>query len=412
MLKKNSLFLFSALTLISIASCGGSSSSSTQGPKKVTLNVWQPQAEQDILVAMETAFDALHPEWEITWKNGVSEEPNTKSSLLLDVEGGADVFAFVDNDLAEMVSAGALAKVQQFKADVTARNVGWSIDAATSGNDLYAYPETADNGFYLNYDSSVLSTDDVKTMDGIIAKAKQLNKQILFDHSGGWQGASWFFAHGEVSFDAKTKTQILEWDNAAGLSSAQGAWNAYGQKLSNNNPVIIASGDHGQLFADGAIIASVTGTWEALNISAALGENFAATKLPTFTNGKGEQQQLGSFVGAKFVGVNAYTKNQEVAHAFANFITNKDNQLIRLNARGLGPSNIEAGNDPLVSENVALAALAAQSPYGHLQATSVGDKYWTPAGAFFNLIVNQDLTSEYANLEAAIAALVAQAKAY
>jgi len=355
--------------------------------------------EQTLLAEMGEAFQDLHPEWDITFDFGVVEEPDLKATLLLDVPAGADVFAFPDDQLVDLINAGALAEVQQFRPTVEARDVAWAVSAAKRNGRLYAYPETADNGYFLYYDSSLLTATDVLTVDAMIAKANTLSKKFMMDPMGGWGSAMWFLNEGSITYDGTEQT--CDWNNAAGLSSAEGMWDAYG------SGVILSGGNHAQLFADGTIFATVTGTWEANNISAVLGDNYAATKLPTFTNGNDEQQQLGSFVGAKLVGVNAYTSNPAVAHAFAEFITNEENQLDRALVRGLGPSNVVAGASPELASNIALAGLAAQAPFGVLQSTAVGGTFWTPMGAFSTAVIANDL-GEFATLQAMLDAAVAQ----
>lgn len=395
MLKKFSLVAAAGIMLSALAGCNK--------PTAVTLKVWQPLAEQTILAEMAAAFQEEHPEWDITFDLGVVEEPDLKSTLTLDVEAGADVFAFPDDQLVDLINAGALSQVQQFRSVVEARDVEWAVAAATKDNKLYAYPETADNGYFLYYDSSKLTETEVLTLDAMIAKANTLGKNIHFGTAGGWMSASWFLTEGNISYDGTTQT--MDWNNAAGLASAQGMWNAYGTER------LITSGDFAQLFTEGSIIAAVTGTWEATNISEALGANYAATKLPTFTNGNNVQQQLGSFVGAKLVGVNAYTEFPEVAHAFAEFITNEDNQLLRAQTRGLGPSNLAAGASDVLASNIALAGLAAQAPYGSLQSTSVGGSYWTPMGAFSDAMVNNQLPTGITTIQEALNVLVTQVTA-
>ncbi|MFA5235624.1 MAG: extracellular solute-binding protein [Bacilli bacterium] len=391
MLKKFSYVAAAGIMLAALAGCG---------PKaEVTLKVWQPQLEQELLAGMAADFQALHPEWDITFDFGVVEEPDLKTTLTVDVEAGADVFAFPDDQLIDLINAGALAEVQQFKSVVQARDVEWAVAAATKDGKLYAYPETADNGYYLYYDSSKLTATDVLTLDAILDKADDLNKSILWDPSGGWTSAAWFLNTGTITFDGTTQT--CSWNDEAGLASVEGMWDAYSRER------ILSSGNHANLYADGSIIASVTGTWEAAAISAVLGENYAATKLPTFTNGDDEQQQLGSFVGAKLVGVNAYSDCLEQAHAFAEFITNETNQLERALVRGLGPSNLVAGASTELASNVALSALAAQAPYGVLQSTAVGGSFWEPMGALTNAVIDNDL-GDFADLQAMLDAMVAQ----
>jgi len=414
MFKKVSAVVFTSLMLGALAGCGGTSSiasssssaassapSSSAAPTPVELKVWGPDLEQDLLNEMSVSFQELHPEWDITFTFGTVSEANLKATLLTDVSAGADVFAFADDQLAELVSAGALFEVQQFKTDVTARNTAGSVASATFNNKLYAYPETADNGYFMYYDSSVLTLEQAGSLDTILDVAESLGKKVNFPSAGGWIGGSFFLNDASsVTFDGTTQT--CDWATT-GLPAAQGAWNTLGRPGISNAD----QNDAATLFTAGSIIAAFTGTWMATDVEAALGANYAATKLPTYTNGNNEQVQLGSFTGSKLIGVKSTTAYPLAAHAFANYITNEENQVLRFTTRGLGPSNIAAGQNEAITSNVALAALAAQAPYGVSQSTSVGGSYWTPAASFLDLCYNQDL-GEYATLQAALEAMVTQ----
>jgi len=414
MFKKVSAVVFTSLMLGALAGCGGTSSiagssssagssapSSSAAATPVSLKVWGPDLEQDLLNQMSVSFQELHPEWNIAFTFGTVSEGNLQTTLLSDVGEGADVFAFADDQLSTLVAAGALFEVQQFKTDVTARNVPASISSATFNNKLYAYPETADNGYFMYYDSSALTLQQAGSLDTILDVAEGLGKKINFPSEGGWIGGSFFFNDASsISFDGTTT--ICDWATT-GLPAAQGAWNALGRPGISN----AAQNDAATLFTAGSIIAAFTGTWNAVGIQAALGNNYAATKLPTYTNGNNEQVQLGSFVGSKLIGVKSTTAYPLAAHAFANYITNEENQLLRFESRGLGPSNIAAGQNEAITSNVALAALAAQAPYGISQASSVGGSYWTPAGSFLDLCYNQDL-GDYATLQDALNDMVMQ----
>lgn len=54
---------------------------------------------------------------------------------------------------------------------------------------------------------------------------------------------------------------------------------------------------------DGSCCAAISGTWNAKTAQETWGDNYAATKLPTYTL-NGEQVQMASFSGYKLVGVN------------------------------------------------------------------------------------------------------------
>ncbi len=101
---------------------------------------------------------------------------------------------------------------------------------------------------------------------------------------------------------------------------------------------------------DGSIIAGVSGTWNANVAAEAWGENYAATKLPTYTV-NGEQVQMSSFAGFKLVGVNPYSENVGAAMDFAAFMTNEQSQMSRFELRSEGPSNVTAAASEVVQKN-------------------------------------------------------------
>ena len=137
--------------------------------------------------------------------------------------------------------------------------------------------------------------------------------------------------------------------------------------------------DDAQAFAiNGEMIAAVNGTWSTTVFQQAYGDGYAAVKLPTFTV-NGEQVQMGSFAGYKFVGVNAYSKETGWAMLLAEFITNENAQKQLGIATGEGPANIVAAASEEIASAPALAALSEQSEFADIQR--VGDNYWDPAAA-------------------------------
>lgn len=80
------------------------------------------------------------------------------------------------------------------------------------------------------------------------------------------------------------------------------------------------------------------------------GKNYAAAKLPTY-NCNGKKVQMSTYFGYKMLGVNPYSKNKEWAHKFARYISNEENQKLRFEMRGQGPSNINAGKSDEVKNH-------------------------------------------------------------
>lgn len=401
----NKKLMFSLLGLpLLLVACGTPSS---EGPVK--LKIWGPNQEQNFLQAKAEEFKTANPNLDIEFEFAAVGEPELKSVLTLDIAGGADVFAFPDDQLQDLVTAGALSPVQQYRTDVVARNIEWSVDLAKIGETVYAYPNTADNGIFMYYDKRHITAEQMTSLDSILEVAEEKNSSIVIDPMGGWAMSMWFATSGNISWDAATRQQTIDWNNEAGLNSAKGMFDAYA-----TNRVIRDQGLMPTLFLENdnditkGIIAGVSGTWNANAFTGILGaENIGMIKLPTFRVGNGSQVQLGSMVGAKLIGVNGFTQEPEIAHQFANFLTNAETQTARAIALGVGPSNLAAAADPLVQAIPSIKAISDQAPFGIPQAQSVSSFYWTPAGAFADAIITEaraiDTTVED-NLQEAITA--------
>jgi arabinogalactan oligomer / maltooligosaccharide transport system substrate-binding protein len=342
--------------------------------EKVSLRVWGSQEDQALLNTMIQSFKAAHQDKEYDISLGVVSEADAKSRYLEDPAAAADVFAFANDQLYDLVNAGGLYEVTRNKADIVAANSEGSIEAATANGKLYAYPMTADNGYFMYYDKSVISDEDVKTLDGILAAADAAGKKAFMDVSNGWYIASFFLGAGGTLSVVDGK-QVCDFNNDTGVKVGEAikVFTAHSAFLTGDDAVLTGG------FGDN-IVAGVSGTWNADAIKGKLGDNFGATKLPTFTL-DGEQVQMGSFAGYKLVGVNSQTKNPVDAMELAQWLTNEQNQALRFRERAMGPSNIKVAATAEVQANLPLAALAEQSKYATSQKDVLGS-YWGPAEAF------------------------------
>ena len=155
-----------------------------------------------------------------------------------------------------------------------------------------------------------------------------------------------------------------------------------------------------QAFAlNGEMIADVNGTWATNAFEEAYGDGYAAVKLPTFSV-NGEQVQMGSFAGYKFVGVNAYSDTTGWAMLLAEFLTNETSQTKIGVATGEGPANTVAASSAEIASAPALAALAEQAEYADLQR--VGDNYWSPAATLGEALVEGNYTDAQTLLDEAV----------
>jgi len=368
-----------------------------------TLRVWGAQDDMDMLHELAGGFIAEHPEYSVHIEFGVVGEPDAFARFAEDPAAAADVFSFPNDQLRDFVNAGGLYEVQRNKDDIVSRNVDGSIDAASLNGSLWAYPKTADNGYFLYYDKSVLTEDDIKTVDGLLAAAQAADKKFLMAlDNNAWYLVSFFLGAGNtISIDGSGK-QVVDFNDAQGLAAAQAILEITAHPAYLNGDDSVLTGGFG-----GSIAAGVSGIWNLDALQSILGDDLGAAKLPTFTMG-GQQVQMGSFSGYKLVGVNAMIDDPEkvaIAMDFADFITNEQSQLRRFELRGLGPSNIVAAGNPAVQENIAVVALAAQEVYATPQNNVLGS-FWEAMGSLGTALVNQDSTDLQELLDTVVAQIM------
>lgn len=412
MLKKSkkamALILSTLMTSSLLMGCSGGDKKPAEETKppvvvekaKVSLKLWGSQEDQAMLNSMVDSFKKSHTEKEYTITLGVVSEADAKTKYLEDPAVAADVFSFANDQLYDLVNAGGLYEVTRNKDAIIAANLPGSIEASTAKDKLYGYPMTADNGYFMYYDKSVVSAEAAKTLDGVLAAADKAGKKAFFDVSNGWYIASFFLGAGG-KLTVKDGKQLCDFNNETGVKVGEAikAFTANKAFLTGDDAVLTGG------FGD-SIVAGVSGTWNADAIKAKLGENFAATKLPTFTVG-GEQVQIGSFAGYKLVGVNSQTKAPVDAMDLAEWLTNEQNQAIRFKERAMGPSNVKVASGEDIKANIPLAALAEQAKYATSQKDVLGG-YWGPAEAFGTAMEAKDYKK---SIKEQLDAMVAQIQA-
>ena len=402
MKKQVSLAMATAMAL-SLAACGGSGTSSASSTAEastdstatseasgeaanwgdVTLTMWGAEEDQTMLREMADAFiEENKDKGNITINIGACSEADAKDNVLTDPTAAADVYAFADDQLNELVAAGALQEVTLNADDVKSRNLEGSVEAASLNGKLYAYPMTADNGYFLYYDSSVITPEDAETVDGILAAAAAAGRTFDMTLNDGWYIYSFFAGAGlEATLAEDGVNTVCNWNEEPGADVAQAVMDI----ASNSAFVSAPDADIVSGITNGTVCAAVSGTWNAKVAQETWGENYAATKLPTYTM-NGEQVQMGSFAGYKLVGVNPHSANVGVAMMLADYITNEANQQKRFEDRQLGPSNINVNASEAVQAAPAIAALAAQSDFSDLQR--VGANYWDPAASLGQILAS------------------------
>lgn len=395
---------------ISMAACGKTSSSTDNGGsgnagtsnETVSLRVWGGEEDQNLLKELVEKFKKTYPDQKFDIEIGVESESTAKDTVLTDVEAAADVFAFASDQIVDLNNAKALANIEDMDAalqnyakksvaDIKAANGDGSVEAASIDGKLMAFPMTGGNGYFLYYDSSVISDEDAATWDTLLAAADKAGKKVGMTLASGWYDASFFYGAGFTTGLNDDGTTAIDFngtskDGYTGVQVTQSMLNI----ASNKAFMAIADGDISNQIAGGTLAAVVSGTWDAENAQKVFGNGYAAAKLPTYTL-DGKQVQQGSVSGYKFLGVNAYSKNVGWATVLAEFLTNEESQATRFEQRQLAPTNKKVAASDEVSKNVAIAASGAQDAYGVIQTVSA--KYWDPAKTFGEMIAQGSISA-------------------
>ncbi|MDE6001138.1 MAG: extracellular solute-binding protein, partial [Clostridia bacterium] len=192
------------------------------------LTVWGPKAQQETLKQMVAAFEAANPDTKYNITIGVCGENDALAEVKKAASSAADVYAYSNDQIASLVSNG-LAEVNSesvFYQSIVADNTADSVEAATFNGKLYGYPYASDNGCFMYYNKSILNEEDVKTLEGVIAKCESAGKKIGWALDDSWYAAGFFFAFGcsyEVIYDSDGKESSIscDFDSEGGIKASK-----------------------------------------------------------------------------------------------------------------------------------------------------------------------------------------------
>ena len=358
------LALAMMLSLCSFASAEGFSGE---------IKVWVAEATVEFTKAQIEAFKNANPEYaNMTVTVEPVGEGDAAGNMLTDVEAGADLYVFAQDQLARLVAAGALEMVEENNAElVKVQNDGGAVAAVTLGDVMYAYPMTSDNGYFLYYDKSVVT--DPTSIEAVLAACEAAGKNFYMEINSGWYQTAFFFGAGcTLTYSTDNDGSIVAMD--CNYASAEGLQALKSMIKMAQSPAFVNGSSASNATNLGAI---VDGAWDANAVKSILGENYAAVKLPTI-----DGYQLGGFGGFKMLGVKPQTDEDKLAacDALALYLSSGAVQTARFEAVGWGPSNLEAQQSDAVKADVALSALAAQLNFCVPQGQYPGE-YWTLATA-------------------------------
>ena len=406
---KMSKILVFVLAVVMLAACfvGCNNRSSTNdnadlaGTYDITMWVSEKEGVAEQFRQQIYAFMEANPGIIINASIEGVTEADAGSKVVADVATAPDIYCFAQDQLARLVQAGALAKLGTRAAEsIKANNDAGAVSAATVAGQLYAYPMTSDNGYYLYYDKSIISEEDADSLEAIIAACEASGKKFRYALENAWYTASFFFATGcHSKWTMNEAGEFVSIDDT--FNSAEGIIAMKGMQKLVKSTCYDSDAD---TFADAGAI--VTGIWNAGAAEEHFGKNLAAADLPSFTV-DGIAYHLGSYTGNKLMGVKPQTDANRAAvlSLLAQYLTGEECQKQRFESFEWGPSNKNAQSSEAVQANVSLVALAKQNKYATIQG-QIGGSWWDIARVLGadakNAKSEADLQTALDNYDAAI----------
>lgn len=397
-----------AAMLLPLAACGGSNNAGdakSGGTEDVTLSVWAPQEDQDggndsWLSQVEANFEKEHPEYKITWKNDVLSEGDAATQVQTDPTAAADVYMFASDQLGALMKAQGIGELgSDAEKQVKEQNGDLEV-ASVTGSDgkMYGVPYT-DNTWFMYYDKSTFSEDDIKSLDTMVSKAA-----VAFPLNDSWYIGGFY--------DGLTLFGEDGTDPDAGMVFPKDAGDItkYLVDLAAN-PNFHNSADNSGLseIQAGTVKAFFSGSWSAADIKEALGDNMGVAQLPTFTV-NGTPKQMKSFAATKAAAYNPNAKNPKAAAQFAAYLGSTESQKLHYTVRNIIPTD-KTLTDLTADDPVAIGQTDTMANTAILQSGLAGmADWWDPAKAFGDAILNKEVTAD--NAQAKTDAWVEQVGSY
>lgn len=345
------ILLAAILAVCGLTGCGnGSGADAAQ--EKIRLMVWSPSEDQskesgEWLQTMCESFAEENPQWDITFVYGVADEATAANQVSQDPEASADVFMYANDTLTMLTDANALAKFGgKYRKEIESVNTPEVLKSLTMDGELYGVPFTT-NTWYMYYDKSVFSEEDVKNLEAMLEKGT-----VAFPFTNSWNLPAFYFGNGCTLFgDGTDESKGADF----GGEKAVEVTNYLIDLLKNSNFKIDADGSGIAGLRDGSIHAMFSGSWDANNVKDALGENMGVAALPTYTL-NGIEKQMYSYAGSKAIGVNPNAKNMEAAVKLAVYLGGEEAQRAHYELRNVVPCHTKLLEDKTIAENPVVVA--------------------------------------------------------
>lgn len=405
-----SLVLAAAMMAVVFVGCSKSEdkTSSTSGATKTVeveknakLKLWGPAASLSILKEQAKAFEKKYADKNVKIEVVAQEESDAGTQVLNDSEAAADVFAFPSDQITKLTQAKALLPVyDNYVDDISKNHTAAAVDTVKgdlNGKEvLYAFPET-DNGYYLVYDKSVISDEDAKSWEGVLAACKKAGRQFIMDAGNGYYSCMFPFTGGlkldGLEGDAQDTQKFNKYDEdevAQTMSAFSELFHKYKDTFVSATVDKVSAGFSTAKRTCGA---GIDGTWNAAVNKEALGKDFGVTVLPTI-NVNGKDKKTVAMIGYKYIGVKSVTKFPNASEELANYLVSAECQKTRLDKLGWTPTN----KGVEVEGNDAINTMLEEAKTFVVQANII-QAFWDPMANLGNKVYKADEKSDVATMK-------------
>ena len=299
-------------------------------------------------------------------------EGDAATNMVNDVEAGADIYCFAQDQFARLLTAKALAKLGVKAAETVVANTDeGAVKAVTTGDGtMWAYPLSADNDFFMFYDKSVIPDEDVDSLEKLVEDCEKAGKYFSFDLKNAWYNSCFFFGAGcKSEWITDDEGSIVSVDDT--YNSDKGLIAVKGMKKIVDSDAWNSTSEVSAFESNSAIV--VSGIWYSKDAQKILGDNYGVADLPSF-NVDGTDYHLTSYFGFKLMGVKPQEDNAKAAalHKLAQYLTGKECSLDRFEAVGWGPANLEAQAEEAVKNDPTLKVVNEQREFSVIQSAIHG----------------------------------------
>ena len=365
----------------------------------ITIKVWTPTEDQaegnNWVEKIEADFKAKYPGYKnVKFENTTMGEGDAGAAVIADVTAAADVYMFANDQMGKIIKAGGLAKlVGANKQYVLDNNNDFMVSTVThTDGELYGFPVT-NNTWFMYYDKTVFSEEDVKSLDTMLTKGK-----VYLPFGTGWTAGCIFLGCGGTIF-GENGIEVAKGIDFGGEKGYM-AGKKMVELVANEN--VVAGGMDISKMVNREVNATFTGSWERKNLEAAYGENLGVAQLPKFTI-EGKEYQMTAMSGSKCVGVNPNAGIGDngvvklyISTLFASYMASAEAQLARYEMRGVIPAHKDlVANEKIQKDAVAVAEMNTIANCSKLQsALEEMSNYWGPVETFGGKVVSKDITMD------------------